>query len=112
MARDDSIASLIDRLELPFNSLGIDKFGVSKRHLRVFFTMLAFMYRTYFRVRAFGVENVPARGRVMLVGNHSGGIPLDGAMVIASMLLEKDPPRLVQGMVDKFINRLPLASTW
>jgi 1-acyl-sn-glycerol-3-phosphate acyltransferase len=33
-------------------------------------------------------------------------------MVLASTLLEMEPPRLAQGMVDKFINRLPLASTW
>ena len=43
----------------------------------------------------------------MLVGNHSGGIAIDGAMVIASCLLEMDPPRLAQGMVEKFINRVP-----
>ena len=29
MAREDSVASCIDRLELPFNALGIDPFGVS-----------------------------------------------------------------------------------
>jgi len=39
-------------------------------------------------------------------------VAIDGAMVLASMLLEMNPPRLAQGMADKFINRLPLASTW
>ena len=40
----------------------------------------------------------------MLVGNHSGGVALDGAMVLASMFFEMEPPRLAQGMVEKFIN--------
>ncbi|MBS1149755.1 MAG: Acyltransferase domain protein, partial [Myxococcaceae bacterium] len=94
MARDERIADLVDRLELGFNSLGLDPYGVSKKHLRVGFTALAFLYRHYFRVKAFGIEHVPPRGRAMLVGNHSGGVAIDGAMVLASMLLEMEPPRL------------------
>jgi 1-acyl-sn-glycerol-3-phosphate acyltransferase len=48
----------------------------------------------------------------MLVGNHSGGVALDAAMVIASCFLELEPPRLAQGMAEKFINRFPFASVW
>ena len=33
-------------------------------------------------------------------------------MVIASCFLEMNPPRLAQGMVDKFINEFPFASLW
>jgi 1-acyl-sn-glycerol-3-phosphate acyltransferase len=112
VARDDSVSSLIERLELPFNALGLDPYGISKEHLKFFFGFQGFLYKTYFRVRAHGLENVPARGRAMLVGNHSGGLPIDGGMVIASLFFDKDPPRLVQGMVDKFVNRIPVASTW
>jgi 1-acyl-sn-glycerol-3-phosphate acyltransferase len=112
VARDDSIASVIDRLELPFNALGIDQFGVSKFHLRIFFGTLGWLYRSYFRVKVHGIENVPKRGRGMLVGNHSGGVAIDGAMVITSMMLEMDPPRMAHAMADKFINKLPIASTW
>jgi 1-acyl-sn-glycerol-3-phosphate acyltransferase len=46
----------------------------------------------------------------MLVGNHSGGIAIDGAMVVSSMFFAKSPPRLAQGMVEKFMSRLPFAS--
>jgi 1-acyl-sn-glycerol-3-phosphate acyltransferase len=112
MARDERIADLVDRLELGFNSLGLDAYGVSKKHLIGFFGVLAFLYRHYFRVKAFGVEHVPPRGRAMLVGNHSGGVAIDGAMALASMMLEMDPPRLAHAMADKFINKLPFASMW
>ena len=63
-------------------------------------------------MKAYGTEHIPRRGRVMLIGNHSGGIALDGAMVIASMFYELEPPRLGQAMVEKFMNRIPLASLW
>ena len=100
----------VDRLEIPFNRYGVDMYGVSKKHLVLGMSWLTFLYKHYFSVKVHGIENVPKRGRAMLVGNHSGGVAIDGAMVIASMLLEMDPPRLAQGMIEKFINKIPLAS--
>ncbi|MBX3126401.1 MAG: acyltransferase family protein [Polyangiaceae bacterium] len=100
------------RLEIPFNRDGIDPFGLSRDHLAKFLSMLTFFYRHYFRCTARGVENVPVRGRAMLVGNHSGGYAIDAGMLIASAFLELEPPRLAQGMVEKFLSRMPLAGTW
>ncbi len=106
------IAERVEQLDLPFNRYGYDPYGISKKHLAVFFTLLEKLYRHYFAVKVEGIENVPDRGRAMVVGNHSGGIAIDGAMVIASLFLDKEPPRLAQGMVEKFLNRLPWASVW
>jgi 1-acyl-sn-glycerol-3-phosphate acyltransferase len=109
---DDTIASRVDRLELPFNEYGIDPYGVSKKHLRFSYEALRFFYKHYFSVESHGVANIPPRGRAMLVGNHSGGVAIDGAMVIASTFLEMNPPRLAQAMVERFINEFPFASLW
>jgi 1-acyl-sn-glycerol-3-phosphate acyltransferase len=109
---DPEVAARVDRLEIPFNAQGVDPYGVSKKYVARSLTMLTFLYRRYFRVSVFGVENVPPRGRAMLVGNHSGGVAVDGAMVNASMFWEREPPRLVQGMAEKFINRVPFMSLW
>lgn len=100
------------RLELPFNSCGVDRYGISRPHIARAMSLLEFLYRRYFSVRVHGIQNVPARGAGMLVGNHSGGVAIDGAMVIASCFFELEPPRLAQGMVEKFINRWPFASQW
>ncbi|MBI4953324.1 MAG: acyltransferase family protein [Myxococcales bacterium] len=97
----------IERLEIPWSSFGFDPYGASKRHLVRTLLPFCWAYRHYFGVRVHGLANVPARGRAMLVGNHSGGIALDAAMVIAAMLLELDPPRLAQGMADRFLGRWP-----
>lgn len=109
---DPEVAARVDRLEIPFNAQGVDPYGISKKYVARSLTMLTFLYRRYFRVSVFGVENVPPRGRAMLVGNHSGGVAVDGAMVNASMFWEMEPPRLVQGMAEKFINRVPFMSLW
>lgn len=109
---DEDIAARVRRLELPFNEFGLDPYGISQEYLAVFFSLLNRLYRDYFTVRCHGLEHVAGSGRAMVVGNHSGGLPVDGAMVIASLFLEMNPPRLAQGMVEKFAQRWPLLSHW
>ena len=108
----NEVEARVGRLELPFDARGVDDYGISNWHLGVAFRLLGLLYRSYFQVSCEGIANIPPRGRAMLVGNHSGGIALDAAMVIASCFFELDPPRLAQGMAEKFINRLPIASVW
>lgn len=107
---DSEVRERLDQLEIPFNEYGVDPYGVSKQYLGPFFSSLKLLYRHYFSVESFGIEHVPRYGRAMLVGNHSGGVAIDGAMVIASTFFEMDPPRLAQAMAEKFLNKLPFAS--
>ncbi|MBL4635280.1 MAG: acyltransferase family protein [Kofleriaceae bacterium] len=104
---DPEIADRVDRIEIDFNRYGVDAYGVSKTELARMYTIMSKLYYRYFTVRVSGIEHVPSSGRAMLVGNHSGGVALDGTIVSTSMFLEADPPRLVQAMVDKFMNRVP-----
>ncbi|HLU64815.1 MAG TPA: 1-acyl-sn-glycerol-3-phosphate acyltransferase [Kofleriaceae bacterium] len=106
------VEARLERLEIPFDNHGVDPFGVSRRHLGPFYSFLRLLYRRYFEVTVTGIEHVPARGRAMLVGNHSGGVALDGGMVLAAVFFELEPPRLAQGMAEKFLNRVPFASIW
>ncbi len=112
MASHETVEERIERIELPFNAAGFDPYGISKKHLAVGYKALGLLYKRYFSVKCHGLEHVPARGRAMLVGNHSGGVAIDGAMVLASMFYELEPPRLAQGMAEKFLNKFPLASVW
>jgi 1-acyl-sn-glycerol-3-phosphate acyltransferase len=106
----NDVRSRVARLELPWNRYGIDPYGASREHLRWMLAFHGFFYRHYYSVKAFGMNNIPTRGRAMLVGNHSGGVAIDATMVIAACFLELEPPRLAQSMVEKFINKIPFAS--
>ncbi|HKE19658.1 MAG TPA: lysophospholipid acyltransferase family protein [Kofleriaceae bacterium] len=106
------VLARVRRLEVPFDHHGIDPFGVEQVQLARFLTVLGWFYRRYFDITVHGIEHVPARGRAMLVGNHSGGVALDAAMVLASLFFDMEPPRLGHGMAEKFLNRVPFASTW
>jgi 1-acyl-sn-glycerol-3-phosphate acyltransferase len=109
---DPDVAARVARLELPFNRHGVDPYGVSRTDLTRWLSLLAFFYRRYFDVSVHGIDHVPPRGRALLIGNHSGGIALDAAMVIVSCLMEMEPPRLAQGMVEKFMATVPFLSSW
>lgn len=108
----ETLPERVARIELPWNRHGYDPYGISRRHLAVMYRLLGLLYHRYFDVHVHGIEHVPARGGAMLVGNHSGGVALDGAMVIASTFFELEPPRLAQGMAEKFINLMPFAGQW
>lgn len=109
---DSDVAERIERLEIPWSRVGVDPYGVEKVTLGRFMSGLQWCYRHYFRVKVTGAEHIPSRGRGMLIGNHSGGVAIDGAMVLASCLLELEPPRLAQGMAERFIETIPFASMW
>ena len=108
----DSIEERIGRLEIPFNRYGVDQYGTSRAHLKWMYGFFALLYRHYFSVKVYDIDRVPDRGRAMLVGNHSGGIAIDAAMVLAACFFEKNPPRLAQSMIEKFLNKIPFASLW
>jgi 1-acyl-sn-glycerol-3-phosphate acyltransferase len=104
---DPEIAARIEAIDLEFNKFGIDPYGIDKNDLTRFVSAFAWIYRYYFKVDVYGLDHVPSQGRGILVGNHSGGVAIDGMMVMGSMLLDAEPPRLPHGMIDKFIHEFP-----
>lgn len=104
---------LEDRLagERPENEYGVDPFGFSLEYALSAIGPFVWLYKNYFRVETHGIEKVP-RGRVLLVANHSGQIPLDGAMIGVAMLTEARPGRAIRSMVMNWVPTLPFISTF
>lgn len=94
----------------PRNEYGVDPFGYDPDYALSAVAPLVWLYRHYFRVQTRGLERVPA-GRVLLIANHSGQLPLDGAMIGVALLVEGQPPRAIRSMVDKWVPTLPFVST-
>jgi 1-acyl-sn-glycerol-3-phosphate acyltransferase len=67
-----------------------------------------FLYRRYWRVETHGLEHVPAEGPALIVGNHSGGIPFDAAMITTAVDLHHPQHRLVRFLYDRFVADMPL----
>lgn len=91
------------------NEFGYDAYGMSPEWLRRAALPSALLYHYYFRVQTFGIDQLP-RGRVLVIANHAGQLPFDGAMLATALLLEAEPPRVARAMGEYWIPRLPWVS--
>ncbi len=87
-----------------------DPYGLDWEFLEAVRPFLAFLYQRYWRVETTGLEHVPDYGRALLVANHSGQLPFDGAMVGAAVLLEHPAQRLVRPLYSRWFSAAPFAS--
>ena len=63
-------------------------------------TLYDFLYHYWFRVEVEGIENVPSGGGALLVANHAGAMPSDGAMIAKAVREEHPRRRTVQLATD------------
>jgi 1-acyl-sn-glycerol-3-phosphate acyltransferase len=88
----------------------LDDFGFDREFTELFEPVAEWFYRQYWRVDAIGVENVPASGRALLVANHAGVIPWDGAMIRTAITAEHPEPRHARMLVADWAFQLPFLS--
>jgi 1-acyl-sn-glycerol-3-phosphate acyltransferase len=88
-----------------------DEWGLDWEFVEVIRPFFEFMYHKYFRVEAIGLENVPDMGRALLVSNHSGQLPWDGAMVTLALYSEHPAQRLSRSLYATWFPTLPFFST-
>jgi 1-acyl-sn-glycerol-3-phosphate acyltransferase len=106
---DSELADRLQKIPTRLNDFGFDAYGLHPETIRRQMILPLLMYRFYFRVRTHGIERVP-QGRLLLIANHAGQLPFDGAMLGAAMLLEAEPPRIVRAMGEYWIPQLPWIS--
>ncbi len=68
------------------------------------------LYRNYWRVEVDGVTNVPGRGRALLVANHAGIVPYDGAMIRTAIIAEHPHPRHARMLVVDWAFAVPFTN--
>ena len=99
------------RVPMRLGAGGVDPFGFDPEVAKYALIVAAFFHRVWFRTQVFGIENVP-RGRVLLISNHSGQVPLDGMVIGATMFLDAEPPRFIRSMIEKWTQTLPFVGTF
>jgi len=105
----EPFAERLGRVPLALGSSGVDPFGLDPQWAKYALATVAMLHRKYFRSEVFGIEHVPP-GRVLLIANHSGQLPLDGALLGAALFMDAEPPRIVRAMVEKWAVTLPFVS--
>lgn len=70
-----------------------------------------FLFYKYWRIATHGLENIPSKGRGLLVANHSGTLAYDGTMLRVAVSNEHPSGRDVRFLVEDFVYYLPFIGT-
>jgi len=100
------------KIEIDDLGFGYDAFGLEIESAMAAFTLLQYFYEYWFRVESSGVENVPEEGPVLITPNHSGFIPIDGAMITIDLLKKLRKPRIMRSMLYNTAGFIPFIGTF
>jgi 1-acyl-sn-glycerol-3-phosphate acyltransferase len=89
---------------------GFDEFGFHPPTLARTIRASAPIYEKYFRVDSLGTEEIPASGPVIVIANHAGVLPMDGAVLCQDIVRRTE--RIPRAIADHFVPKLPLVSTF
>jgi len=87
-----------------------DPFGLDPELRQRVLPAVRFLHDRYWRVDVAGIQHVPARGPVLLVANHSGAVPFDGAMIVTAVELRRQ--RALRFLYDRFVENLAPVSAF
>ena len=87
-----------------------DGFGFDHEFTERVKDVALWFYRNYWRVETEGVTNVPSHGRALLVANHAGIVPYDGAMIRTAIIAEHPHPRHARMLVVDWAFAMPFTN--
>ena len=88
-------------------SYGYDAWGYNLSEAKYAYAALKLIHDKYFRVKAYGLENIPKNGRALVIPNHSGQIPTDGMLIGVSLINNPHAPRTPRAMIERFFPTVP-----
>jgi 1-acyl-sn-glycerol-3-phosphate acyltransferase len=89
-----------------------DEFGFRLETFAKWEPFFRFCYEDYFKVDIRGIEHIPSEDKAILVGNHSGLLPIDGGMITMAMCNLHPSPRRIRYLVTDWFFTLPGVSNW
>jgi 1-acyl-sn-glycerol-3-phosphate acyltransferase len=101
-------ADFLAALYFSWHSEEVDEFGYDRRFTETVLPLFEFLYTVWWRVEAAGVEHLPAEGPGLIVANHSGVLPWDGAMINLAVRHEHPARRQCRMLVLDMFALLPV----
>jgi len=90
----ERLSRMLNAVYFSWHSEEVDDFGYDPRFADRIQPLFEFLYTVWWRVESAGVDNVPDTGPGLIVANHSGVLPWDGAMIKVA-LRHEHPARRV-----------------
>ena len=89
---------------------GEDPFGLDPAMRQLVLPAVRFLHDRYWRVEVSGTHHLPAAGPALLLANHSGAIPFDGAMIVTAVELQRG--RTLRFLYDRFVENMGPVATF
>lgn len=106
-----SLRQVLREIRMIGRSEEVDEFGMDPVFEELVMPVLDFFYHRWWRIESNGVKNIPSEGRGLLVSNHSGTLPFDGAMTKLAVRKEHPAKREVRFLVEDFVFYFPFLSS-
>ncbi|MEM7182579.1 MAG: long-chain-acyl-CoA synthetase [Spirochaetota bacterium] len=103
----EELNQVIDRNPKQVNAFGYDPWGFNPDIFKIITTFYKIFYDHYFRVEVSGYENIPPDGRVFIIANHAGQLPIDGGLLGVALSTNPSNPRVPRIMVERFLSAVP-----
>src|SRR5438067_8424655 len=89
---------------------GKDPFGMDPAMRQLLLPAVRFLHDRYWRIEVSGAHHLPATGPALLLANHSGAIPFDGAMIVTAVELRR--ARTLRFLYDRFVENMGPVATF
>lgn len=106
------LEELFARIPKPVGSFGYDAWGYNENAAKLAVGVIKWLYEHYFRVTAHGLEHIPQGGRLLIVPNHSGQLPMDGVLIAYALATNPHGPRAARAMIERFFPTVPWLGNW
>lgn len=109
---NEQLHNMLDHFPKNVGRYGYDPWGFNIKSIEPFLGLGKFFVENYFRVEAYGLKNIPPKGRLLIIPNHTGQLPIDAMILGYVLVTNKHAPRAAKGMMERLIPKLPLISSW
>jgi 1-acyl-sn-glycerol-3-phosphate acyltransferase len=89
---------------------GADRFGLDPEFREQVAPIFRWLHDHYWRIELSGQRHLPASGPAILIANHSGALPFDGAMICTA--LDAAAGIVVRYLYDRFVASVPLVDAF
>ncbi len=90
----------------------VDEFGRDLAVVDAVRPVFDFLYDRYWRVKTKGTHHLPRRGPALIVANHSGSLPYDGAMIHMAIYRNHPHRRMSRFLVENVVQYMPFVGTF
>lgn len=101
------MAEQLERIPMAPGEFERDPWGMDRDRTWMSFAMVKRLYDDYFRVQTNGLENVPTDGRLLVIANHSGQLPMDGVLIGMALSTNPNGARAPRAMIERFFPTVP-----